>query len=64
MAATRIQLRSRPTKRPQVTGQWSTGGASFTVTSGKSHMPKLDEKGFPQYGGVTNPVSVDMTVVA
>lgn len=60
--ATRIEDKSRPTKRPIMTGNWSTGGSSFTLTAGKPH--RVDKRGFTAYAGVPHPVIASVTEVA
>lgn len=50
---TRIQDKSRPTKRPQAK---ASGGSYTTVASGK---PKTDLKGYPATDGIPAPVLVN-----
>ena len=45
-----------------MTGEWSTGGSSFSKTAGKAH--RLDPKGFTTYAGVPFPVIASVTEVA
>ena len=58
---TRIQDRSRPTKRPMATADYATDTGSITVTGGR--MPALDVRGYPAYKGLPAPVLVGVTVV-
>lgn len=62
--ATRIQSKSRPTKRPMQKGNYSAGGGTFTQTGLPGRKPKTDKKGFPDYKGLPAPVLVGVTVVA
>ena len=55
---TRIQDKSRPTKRPQATVGLDGSPAWDKVRSGK---PKIDKKGFPATNGIPYPVSVGGT---
>lgn len=55
--ATRIQEKSRVTKRPISTGTYDLFDDSYVVDSGKP--PRSDPRGFPTYGGIpTNIVLV------
>ena len=60
---TRIQDRSRPTKRPIGRADYSVGGLTTTITEGR--IPRLDKRGYPAApAGVGFPVDVLVTAVA
>lgn len=59
--ATRIQSKSRTTKRPQATASYSTAGGTLSAVTGK--FPKTDQRGFPLYAGADT-VRTAVTVVA
>ena len=59
--ATRIE-NSRPTKRPQWVGTYSSGSGAVTVTSGR--VTRKDLRGFPSTNGTGHPVVADITTVA
>lgn len=54
---TRIQDKSRPSKRPQAEVDHSVGDGSY---SWAGRMPKVDSRGFPEYGGIPSPVLVNL----
>lgn len=58
---TRIQDKSRPSKRPQALVDYSTGSGTY---SWAGRMPKVDPRGFPEYGGIPSPVLVDLFEIA
>lgn len=61
--ATRIQSKSRPTKRPMWRGEYDLNGGTITTTSVPGRVPKFDKKGFPAYKGLPHPVLTALTVV-
>lgn len=60
---TRIQDRSRRTKRPMATATFSTGTGTGGYTSARAREPRRDYKGFPAYDGIPDPVLIATTAV-
>lgn len=61
---TRIQDKSRGTKRPMVDYQYDLNGAVLTTTRVNARKPKLDKKGYPDAPtGIPAPVLVAVAVV-
>ena len=60
---TRIQDKSRPTKRPMVAATFDVNGGTLTYDKIIARNPKFDKRGFPAYKGIPAPVLVGITVV-
>ena len=56
--------KSRPSKRPMASFNYSTGGGTLTATAVPGRIPKLDKRGYPTYLGAPYPTLVDVTEVA
>lgn len=60
---TRLQDKSRPTKRPMQAFQYDLNGGSLTTTAVPGRKPKLDKKGYPAYKGAPVPVLGTVAIV-
>ena len=58
MAATRIQTKSRGTKKPMVLADVNTTSGAITVNKVIARVPRLDPRGFPESVGLPIPVTV------
>lgn len=55
---TRIQDKSRKTKRPMVVADYETTTGAITVTKTPAGQPKLDKRAYPASGGLAIPTLV------
>lgn len=60
---TRIQQKSRPTKRPMWKGTFDLNGGTISTDSVPARTPKFDKKGYPAYKGLPHPVLTDLTII-
>jgi hypothetical protein len=61
--ATRIQGKSRTTKKVMVKATYDVFDGAITYDTIIARKPRLDKKGFPLYGGLPAPVLAEVTVV-
>ena len=58
---TRLQQRSRPTKRPMWKGSYATDTGVITLETIPARTPRFDMKGYPAYKGLPGPVLCRVT---
>ena len=64
MGATRIQTKSRGTKKWMVDADIDTTTGVITVNKVVARMPRLDPRGFPETRGLPIPVTVQGIITA
>ena len=63
MGATRIQTKSRGTKKPMVLADYTTATGDITYNKVIARKPKIDKRGYPETGGLPMPVLAQGLVI-
>ena len=63
MGATRIQTKSRGTKKPMVLADFDINGSAITYNKVIARKPRLDKRGYPETAGLPIPVLAQGLIV-